>query len=111
MSNNDFPTQLDELYSSLLKLFEKYKSLDEKDIRIKHIQILAAEVLYGLYSLKINLDFSEKLKADFETIFENDKEQIENYAYWHNHSINNNLFSTFIFQTELLFRVVYINPC
>ncbi len=53
----------------------------------------------------VNLDFAQKLKADFEAIFENDDEQMEYYAYWHNHSLINNLFSTFIFQTELLFRV------
>ena len=105
MATKDFPAQLDGLYSQLLKKVEKYKALDEKDIRLKHLQILAAEVLFGLYSLKINTDFAEKLSADFANIFDNDKEQIENYAYWHNHNINNNLFGTFIFQSELLFRV------
>lgn len=106
MSTKDFPTQLGDLYSKLLPIIDKYKSLGEKDIRLKHLQILAGEVLFGLYSIKVNEDLAEKHTDEFNKIFEGDKEQIENYAYWHNHNINNNLFGAFIFQTELLFRVL-----
>ena len=92
MTTKDFPTQLNDLYSQLYNKIDKYKGLDEKDIRNKHLHILAAEVLYGLYSIKINTDYAEKLPSDFATIFDKDEEQIQNYEYWHNHNINNNLF-------------------
>lgn len=105
MATKNFTSQLDGLYSKLLKRLDKYKTLNEKDIRLKHLQILGAEVLFGLYSLKINTAFAENSAAEFANIFDNDNVQIENYAYLHNHNISNNLFVTFIFQSELVFRI------
>ena len=106
MDNTDFPAQLDSLYFQLLEKIDKYKSLNERDIRLKQLQILAAEVLFGLYSLRVHIDFAEKLKEDFAIIFDNDEKQIKNYGLAHTHNINNNLFITFIFQSELIFRVL-----
>ncbi len=105
MATKDFSIQLSDLYSKMLPIVDKYKSLGERNIRLKHLQLLAGEILFGLYSLTINEKLAEKHSDEFQKIFEGDKEQMENYAYWHNHNINNNLFATFIFQTELVFRV------
>ena len=105
--SKDFPNQLEELYSVILNKIDKYKLLNEKDIRLKHLQILSSEILFGLYSFTINTYLAENLPNEFEEIFQNNTKEIEHYAYWHNHNITSNLFSTFIFQSELLFRVYY----
>ncbi len=72
MATKDFSTQLGDLYSKMLPVVDKHKSFGEKDIRFKHLQLLAGEILFGLYSLTINEKLADNHSDEFQKIFEGD---------------------------------------
>lgn len=103
----DLLDELTQLYNILLQVIGHYKYLQEKDIRLIHFQFLANEVLFSRYTLQVHMLFQENSPQGLSEIFGGDKQQLKNYAHKHSQNINNNLFSSFVFQTELLLRIYY----
>ena len=103
----DFSSLLSRLYQKSQETADNFIDLQEKDIRRKHLEILASEILVGDFSLKINMHISTQHAQEFKNIFHSEEQLMENYAHFFIQNINENIFGTSIFQTELVFRYFY----
>lgn len=98
---------LDKLYHKSLDVLSQFDNLPEKDIRRKHFEILSSQILVSLVNLRINLRFSETSREEFESHFNNDRQQAENYIYNIIQAMQDNIADVALFQTELAFRFLY----
>ncbi|SJZ84769.1 hypothetical protein [Sediminibacterium ginsengisoli] len=103
----DLITKFHDLHSKSISVVKKYENLPEKDIRLKHIEILSGQIATALISLKIGYRFTETNKEEFEFMFNNDRTQIENYIHTFKQTMIESILDTALFQTELVFRILY----
>ena len=100
---------LEELHSKSIDMIDYFNNLPEKEIRKDYLKILSGEILVSLCNLKINLKFAELQPDEFKAIFNSEDKQIENYCHNFTDNLLNSILDTLIFQSELVFRLLYAN--
>lgn len=98
---------LEQLHYKSLQILKNFKHLPEKDIRPKHIEILSSQILISLFNLRLNVRFTETNQKEFESYFNGDRQQAENYIHNIIQTMNDGIADTALFQTELVFRFIY----
>lgn len=98
---------LEQLHDKSLQILTNFENLPEKDIRRKHIEIVSSQILVSLFNLRFNLRFTEKSKGEFESYFNGDRQQAENYIHNIIQTMTDSIADTALFQTELVFRFIY----
>jgi hypothetical protein len=98
---------LEQLHGKATDLTHAFDELPEKDIRKKHLEILTGQIAISLTNLGINMQFEEKNKDEFLSLFNNNPEQAGNYIHGLVQNINESIIEAAIFQTELVFRYLY----
>lgn len=81
--------------------------LNDKDIRKVYFNMFSSQIINNYLNYKINVRFSETNKDEFLELFKSDLNQIDNYAYNITQFVAENILSTALFQTELIFRFYY----
>ncbi len=98
---------LENLYKKATQTLKPYEDLPEKEIKRKHLEILASEITGSMINLKINKRFSETNEKEFAAFFNNDKGLIDNYAHIIIQHSAESIVNAALFQTELVFRTFY----
>jgi hypothetical protein len=97
---------LHEIYDKVEGLLIHYNNLPERDIRRVYFEILRTQIAVCERSLRINMDYANKNKKDFEALLTTEKQR-EDYVHHFLQNTAEAIFDTALFQTELLFRVLY----
>lgn len=95
---------LNEKTKTILK---SLSSLNERDIRKVYFNMFSSQVIINYLNYKINVRFSETNRDEFLDFFKSDLNQIHNYTYNITQFTGENILSTALFQTELIFRFYY----
>ncbi len=98
---------LEELYNKAIDIYNHFGALPEKEIRRKHFEILASQVVVSLTNLKINMKFALKDEKEFEAFFNDNKKMAEIYIHNFTQNIQENIIEAAVFQTELVLRFLY----
>ena len=106
MEENIF-TRLEKLHAKSIGLVHQFEGLPEKDMKRKHIEALSSQIATSLITLKICFTFVQTNNEDFKRLMNNDNKQIDNYIHTFKQSIIEAILDTALFQTELVFRILY----
>jgi hypothetical protein len=104
---NEAIQTLENLYAKATQTLKQYEQLPEKEIKRKHLEILASEIAGSMINLKINKRFSETNAKEFAEFFNDDKGLIDNYAHISIQHSAEVIMNAVLFQTELVFRMFY----
>lgn len=85
-------------------ILQSLSSLSEKDIRKVYFNMFSSQVIINYLNYKINVRFSETNRDEFLDFFKSNLNQVHNYTYNVTQFIGENILSTALFQTELVFR-------
>ncbi|MCU4188423.1 hypothetical protein M9Q43_04495 [Flavobacterium sp. HXWNR29] len=88
-------------------ILQSLSSLSERDIRKVYFNMFSSQVIINYLNYKINVRFSETNRDEFLDFFKSDLNQVHNYTYNITQFIGENILSTALFQTELVFRFYY----
>lgn len=103
----EFQKKLYTLHKKSWEILKDYSSLPHRDAKRAYLEILVSQVNVSYINVKINIEFSQKLPIEFNTLFQSDLTNQENYIHTLQQSLRENIIDTFLFQTELLFRFLY----
>lgn len=95
------------LNSKVKNILQSLSSLSDNEIRKAYFIMFSSQIIVNYLNYNINIRFSETNRKEFLELFNSDIKQIHNYSYNISKFISENILSTALFQTELIFRFYY----
>ncbi|MES2328182.1 MAG: hypothetical protein V4539_01180 [Bacteroidota bacterium] len=98
---------LETLYKKATDTLNSYEQLPEKEIKRKHLEVIASEIAASMINLKINKQFADAKPKEFSALFNDDQTHIDNYAHILIQHSAESIMDAVLFQTELIFRTFF----